>query len=281
MRICKRFSFYFTICIVMLTTHVYAGSDTRIAAITNPSADVTLSFIQPGRIANVHVKEGESVKTGQVLVQQDDTVDQARLAQIEADSKNMTNIEAGKASLAQKRVDLRKLEIAASRNAATELEVEHAKLDVKIAELSLEVAIFEHEQAVRKYDEAKLQINNMNLKSPISGSIEKVEVETGESVNALEGVVRVVQIDPLWIEVPAPLTLASALTHRDTAEVHFPGPDKRSINGTIVFIAAVADAGSGTLRVRVGVPNKAKRPAGGHVTVVFPTLQEKKESIRK
>lgn len=273
MSVSKRFWFFSVVFIAMLTVQARASSDAGTAAITNPSADVTLSFIQPGRIAKIHVKEGESVKAGQVLAQQDDAVDQARLAQLEADSQNMTNIEAGKASLAQKRMDLQKLETAAARNAATELEVEHAKLDVKIAELSLEVAIFEHEQAVRKYEEAKLQIDNMSLKSPINGSVEKVDVETGESVNALESVVRIVQIDPLWIDVPVPLARASTLARDGAAEVDFPDPDNMSVEGKIAFIGAVADAGSGTLRVRVEVPNKAKRPAGEHVTVVFPTPQ--------
>jgi len=247
---------------------IFAGD--RIAAITTPSADVTLSFVQPGRIADVYIKEGEAIKASQILVQQDDAVDRARLAQLEAEAQNMTNIEAGKASLAQKRVDLEKLERAASLDAATELEVEHAKLDVKIAELSLEVAIFEHEQAVRSYEEAKLQIDNMSLKSPIDGSVEKVEVENGESINALESVVRVVQIDPLWIDVPVPLVNSSTLARDGKAEIYFPDPNKMSVEGKIIFIAAIADAGSGTLRVRVEVPNKAKRPAGEYVTVVFP-----------
>lgn len=265
----------------ILTIPARAGSEAGIAAITNPSADVTLSFVQPGRIAEVFVEEGKSVKTDELLAQQDDAVDRARLAQLEADSKNMTNIKAGKASLAQKQVDLQKLEKAASLNAATELEVEHAKLDVKIAELSLEVAIFEHEQAVRKYNEAKLQIDNMTLKSPIEGSIEKVEVETGESINSLESVVRIVQIDPLWIDVPVPLMSTSILKKNGAAKVNFPGPNKMSVEGKIIFIAAIADAGSGTLRVRIEVPNKTKRPAGEHVTVIFPTLKGKRDTIEQ
>jgi hypothetical protein len=52
----------------------------------------------------------------------------------------ITNVDASKASLAQKQGDLKKLQIAAESNAATELEVEHAKMDMKIAALSLEPA---------------------------------------------------------------------------------------------------------------------------------------------
>ena len=95
----------------------------------------------------------------------------------------MTQIRASEASLAQKKVDLQKLEKAAASNAATALEVEHARLDVTIAELSLELARFEHEQAGRKYQEQKIRVQNMQIKSPIDGSIEKIDVEVGESVN--------------------------------------------------------------------------------------------------
>lgn len=281
MSVTKRFLRSWIATVLLLVVPVHANSDVGIAAITTPSADLTLSFVQAGRIAKVHFKEGDEVKAGQVLIQQVDDVERARLAQLEADSKDMTHIQAAEASLVQNQVDLKKLEMAAARNAATELEVEHAKLDVKIAELSLQVAIFEHEQAKRKYEEATIQIENMSLKSPIDGIIEKINAETGESVNALDSVVRIVHIDPLWIDVRAPLAKARNLKFGDAAKVEFPNPEKVSIEGTVVFIAAVADAASGTLRVRIEVPNTYNRPAGEHVRVIFPALQKKVEEIKK
>jgi len=269
--------FSIAISIVFLNIPVCAISGSGITAITNPSSDVTISFVQLGRIAKIHVNEGDSVKAGQILVQQDDTVELARLAQLEAESQNVVNILAGEASLSQKRVDLKKLEMAAALKAATELEVEHAKLDVRIAELSVELARFEYGQAQKKYDEAKKQINNMTMRSPIDGKIEKVEVETGESVNALESVIRVVRISPLWIDVPVPLVKAMSLRVGSTAQVSFPSPQQASAEGVIIFIGAVADAASDTLKVRVQVPNPCLRPAGEHVRVVFPTSREEGE----
>ena len=247
-----------------------APSDSRVRAITNPSSDITLSYVQPGRIAKVHFTEGAWVKVGQVLVQQDDAVEQIQLAQLKAASDDTTQIQASDASLAQKKVDLQKLEKAAAQNAATELEVEHAKLSVKMAELSLKLARFEHEQAQRKYDEVKMQVEKMRLASPIDGRIEKIHVEAGESINALTDVVRVVQIDPLWIDVPVPLIQAMDLSAGKMAKVLFPNPNRASVEGSIVYIAAVADAASGTLLVRIEVPNKSNRPAGEHVEIIFP-----------
>ena len=246
----------------------------RIRAITTPSSDRILSFVQPGRIAKVHFVEGNWVKAGQVLVQQDDSVEQIQLAQLRAASEDMTQIQASEASLAQKKVDLEKIQKAAAQNAATELEVQHAKLSVTMAGLSLELAKFEHKQAGRKYDEVKVQVEKMRLVSPIDGRIEKIHVEAGESINALTDVVRVVKIDPLWIDVPVPLDIATDLSILKKAIVVFPSPNMASVEGNIIFISAVADAASGTLRVRIEVPNKSNRPAGEHVEIVFPSSRK-------
>ena len=180
MNAAKSFLGSWVISIVLLATPAHASSGAGITAITIPCADVTLSFIQPGRIAKVYVKEGDLVTAGQLLVQQDDAAEQAQLAYIKAQSEDTVQIEASGASLDQKRVDLKKLEWAAERGAATALEVEHAKLEVKIAELSLKLAQFEHEQNKRKYEEAQIRVDNMSLKSPLAGRVEKVELEVGE-----------------------------------------------------------------------------------------------------
>lgn len=260
-----------TICLVLLTLTNVMCPAAKISAITNPSADVRLSFIQPGRVAGVNVKQGEFVKAGQLLVQQDDAIEQAQLAQTEALSKNTTQIQASGASLAQKQVDLKKIEKAAASKAATELEVEHAKLEVRMAELSLELAKFEHEQNKRKYEETKIRVENMRLKSPIAGSVENIYVEVGESANALADVVRVVRTDPLWVDVPVPLNIARTLKSGQAAVVEFADSEPLRIEGKVTYVAAVADAASSTLIVRVEVPNKAGRPAGEHVKVDFPT----------
>jgi RND family efflux transporter MFP subunit len=246
----------------------YYGGE-GIGAITVPSKDVTVSFLMPGRIAAVNVKQGDMVTAGQSLVQTDDSAEQIRLVQAKAQSDDTTQIEATLAKLEQKRVDLRKLEWAAKRGSATELEVEHGRLDVKIAELTLKVAKFEHDQDKRKYAELKVVVERMNMKSPISGLVEKIHVEAGESIDGLDEVIRVVQTDPLWVDVPVPLTKALDLKMGQTGKVVFAGAGKNSVKGKVVFIAAVADAASGTLTVRLEVANKSNRKAGEQVRVVF------------
>jgi RND family efflux transporter MFP subunit len=248
-----------------------AGVAGGVRAVTRPSADIALSFVQPGRIALLPFREGDAIKANQVLVRQDDTAEQVLLAQLKAQAEDTTRIRAAEASLAQKKVDLVKLEKAAASNAATALEVEHAKLDVTIAELSEEVARFEHEQAIRKYQEQEVRIKHMQLRSPIDGRIEQMDIEAGESVNALTNVIRVVQTDPLWIDAPVPLPEGIRLRPGAAARIQIVGaePVAGALEGRVIFVSSVADAASGTLRIRIEVPNKTGRPAGEHVLVSF------------
>jgi RND family efflux transporter MFP subunit len=248
-------------------------SSQGIRAILRPSADVQLSFVQPGRVAKIMPKDGVAIRAGELLVQLDDTVEQALLAQIEAASRDTTQIQASQASLDQKKVDLSKMETAAVHRAVTELEVEHARLDVTIADLALKMAVFEHEQAIRKYDETRKRMDTMCLLSPISGVVEQVTIEAGESVNALDDVMRIVQIDPLWIDVSVPLPTARSLRKEQVVQVAFPEPNPETTQGRVTYISSVADAGSATLVVRIEVPNKSARPAGEHVRVVYSLPQ--------
>lgn len=257
--------------LLLLLTFVFGqfGPTGPVRAITKPSADVTLSFVQPGRIVEVLCKEGQAVKAGQVLARLDDSLEQSQYAQILAQSQDTTQIKASQASLEQRQVDLKRLEAAAERQAATDLEVEHARLDVKIAQLSLELAQFEHRQAGLKLTEAQVRLDRMRITSPIDGNVEEVYIETGEGVNALDKVVRVVRIDPLWIDASVPILQAVGLTIGSKVTVEFPEPGPCSAQGQVISIAKVADAASQTIRVRIELPNPNGRPAGEHVRILF------------
>jgi RND family efflux transporter MFP subunit len=246
----------------------------EIEAVTKPSADIELSFVRVGRVAEVLVKEGDLVKAGQLLANQDDRVEQLQLVQLKAKAVNRTRIEAAAADLRQKEEDLKKIEGAKKKGAATDWEVEHARLNVKIAELTLQLAKFEHEQDRAKYEEVKADIERMRLVSPLHGRVEEIAIEVGESPQPLKPAIRLVKIDPLWIDIIAPLPVAQPLKPGDTAEVLFPGPGAQGagerIEGRIFFVSAVSKAASDTLRVRLEIANPKGRPAGERVTIRFP-----------
>jgi len=237
---------------------------------TRPSADIMLMFVQPGRVAEVLVKDGDRVKPGDVLVRLDDEAERVKLKQLKAVADDVLHIKAAEAQLDQQRADLKKLEWAGKEGAATDWEIEHQRLEVKIGEWSLQKARFNRERAHEDYEQARVQVGRMAMKSPVSGRVEFVYVEAGESVEALGDVVRLVKIDPLWTDVPIPLAHARRLKVGDTLQVVFPESAGVGVPGRIIHIAALADAAAETLTIRLEVPNPKGRPAGERVRVLVP-----------
>ena len=269
-------------CVLLAVSSVAPAAG--IEAISRPSQDVVLSFVQPGRIAEVPAKVGDTVKAGDVLVRQDDAAEQIRLKQLKAEADDETRIEATVARAKQQEVVLAKTRKARQGGGATELEVQEAEVAVTIAKLSITLARFEQQQAKRKYEEEKARVDRMVLTNPIDGRAEVVGVEVGESVEANEKIVRVVQINPLWVDVPVPRAQAADIKVGQAAAVEFDdSPDVKAVGtrkppvrktGKVTFVASVIDAASDTRTVRVEVPNggSAQRPAGERVRVSFPKL---------
>ena len=245
-----------------------------VEAFTKPSEKATLSFVRPGVVAKVLVKEGDPVKQGQILVHQDDAVERIELEWLKFKAANPIHAKAADAQLAQKKVDLKRIESASEGGGTTPLEIDYARLDVLIAELTLELRRFEQEQDRRKYEQMKRQLERMRITSPIDGVVKELLMEPGEAVDALAHVIEVVKIDPLRIDVGVPLAQAVTLRPGGAAQVEFAGagdpPGPVRAEGKVIHVSPVADAGSDTLTVCVEVPNPTRRPAGEKVTVKFP-----------
>ncbi len=247
-------------------------------AITKPSQDVTLSFVRPGQIKAIHVKEGQTVKAGDVLVEMEDTPERVEMLRLKLAAEDLTKHQAAKEQLAQKKVDYNKIKEAFDRGSSTAQELEHADLDVKIGVLSVDLAEFEHQQDIKKCEESVAQLERMKILSPISGKVEKIMVKVGESANALANVIRVVNIDPVHIEAPVPLAQGRGIKVGQSADVELSadasGPAHIRSCGQVTHVAAVADAASDTLMVRVEMCNSDHRPAGEHVKVTFPASSQ-------
>jgi multidrug resistance efflux pump len=139
----------------------------------------------------------------------------------------------------------------------------------------------ERKQYQRRYAQAVRQLERMRLVAPIAGRVEKVVAQPGEAVKTLGPVIKLVKTDPLWIDVPVPLSQMKQVALGQKVTVVFPGAERVEVpDGKITHIAAVADAASDTLNVRIEVVNLGSRPAGERVSVKFLTDQNDKKVAR-
>ena len=104
---------------LMMGTPVLTRAET-LQGITAPNADIALSFVVAGRVRDVLVEPGATVEKDQLLVHLDDEPEKIQCQQLKMLSEDRTKINAAKAELAQKQVDLKKLEQARAKGAASD-----------------------------------------------------------------------------------------------------------------------------------------------------------------
>ncbi|TKB11842.1 efflux RND transporter periplasmic adaptor subunit [Desulforhopalus sp. IMCC35007] len=235
--------------------------------ITKPVADIELSFVQPGKIKHISVAKGDFVEAGNVLVTLEDDIEQIQKKILTGRSENRVPIELAEVELTQKKKNLENLKGAQLKGATSQWEVDHAALAVDTAFLTLKVREFEHSQDVLKLESVLEMIERLTLKSPVKGIVEDILVERGETVQAMVPVIRLVETDPLIIDLPVPVEQAVGLQIGQTGTVRF--PDNAELEGTVIHISSVADAAATTLSVTLRVVNSDHRPAGERVSVVF------------
>jgi RND family efflux transporter MFP subunit len=238
-----------------------------IDAITKPSSDVMLSFMRGGNVQKVLVSEGDLVEQGQLLATLEDSIEILQLQQLQVRAEDITRVESVKIEIAQKKTDLEKLEWAKQRGAVTEWELAHARLDLETANIALTQARLERHMAQLQRDEMKARIELLGMHSPISGKIEQVLIEPGEASQPMTPVIRVVKIDPLYIDVHVPMAIAQKLSTQQVVLVKTENQTDTPYEATIKHVSAVADAASSTIRVKLELRNPELRPAGQRVIV--------------
>ena len=237
---------------------------------TEPSAHKELAFSFQGIISKVDVKEGDTIKAGQDLMKQDDRIEVLRLKGLRLEADQTLLIKAKQATLDNKKVVLKRQQEMFDKQAVSESELEEAKLDVVLAGAEVELA--EHD-AVTKGADADLQqahVDELSMKSPIDGVVEKIVQSEGEVANIDKPSIVVVKNDPLWIEMKTlPAATVQKMKTGDTLDVRYPGDDAWQ-KATINFIDPVADARAGTQAIRMEMPNPQNRSTGLTIDVRIP-----------
>jgi len=254
------------LCAATVVPCLSAEPETGLEAITRPSDKRTLSFVRPGLIMELNVKKGDKVTMKQIVALQDDREEQQMLAASKEESEDETEIDAEKAVQAADKAEYERKRDTRGVGAS---EVREAELKVTVDEARIKLAIFKKKQAAYKYAQNKAIVEKLKLVTPIEGLVSETYMKAGEATDGQNmKVLDVVQIDPLWVEVPVPILQARKLNDGDAASVRF--SDGKSRTGKIVLKSVVADPAAGTITMRVAVPNPEKLEPGEPVRVTFP-----------
>jgi RND family efflux transporter MFP subunit len=215
---------------------------------------VSLGVRVPARIERYLVEEGERVEQGQVLVQLDARQYEAMIAQARA------NLVRARADL-----ELRRKELARSKELVTRGVLSEADLDVKQNQLN--VAEAEVAQLVATVDRAKVDLDDTVIRAPTPGIILEKFKEVGEI--AVPGgfagsgeLIRMANLEDLRAELDVNESDLARVKMGQPAEVQPDAYSDRRYKAHVVKLYPQINRQKGTLKVEVQIeePDEWLRP---------------------
>jgi len=210
---------------------------------------VTVRSRVDGAIQEVAFREGQTVKTGDVLLRIDPRPYRAALDQAKA------KLAQDQAQLANVRLDLARAEQLLARGAASRQQGDtlQAQVNVLLSQLEADRAMIEA---------AQTQLDYTTIRSPIEGRVGLRNVDIGNlvSAGAATALLVVTQVQPIAVVFTLPeisLPAVSEAMTRGPVAVAVAGRDARVLlgRGTVDSIDNQVDPNTGTIRLKSILPN--------------------------
>ncbi|HEU4601071.1 MAG TPA: efflux RND transporter periplasmic adaptor subunit [Steroidobacteraceae bacterium] len=237
------------------------------AAVLNASGYVvarrqaTVSAKTTGKIAEVHVEEGMTVKEGQLLARLDDTTmrPQYELAQrqLESTRKNLSEVEV---RLAEAQRTLHRTEQLRADKLVSESQLDQAQSDVaaqkaRLDALQAEVRVAEGTLKVRAQD-----LDDLLVRAPFDGVVVSKDAQPGEIVSPMSagggftrtGIATIVDMDSREIEVDVNEAFINRVHQDQRTEAVLDAYPDWVIPSHVVSVVPTADRQKATVRVRIG-----------------------------
>jgi RND family efflux transporter MFP subunit len=272
-KVCSRTVFWplltvvLTLVAVLLSATTAGGSE--VDGFTEPFRTVEVAAVETGTIKSIEVKEGQRVTRGQVLARLDDDVHLALLAIAEEAMRAEGQLKSAQAE-AKLRLDrLAKLQALRGEGHARQEEVDRAQADFEIAKarvLNAEEQLLIKQLECRKM---RIQLDRRTVRAPIDGVIKRLHKDPGEFVAPNDPyVLELVDLDKLTGNFAVPSREAVRLQEGQAITVGLDDVDEY-VTGIVEFVSPVTDAESGTIRVKVRVPNSEGKYRSGERCTLY------------
>ncbi len=224
-----------------------------------------------GLIENVAVERGQVIRKGQVLVQLESGPERASLAIAKSKAEQTGPLKAAEAKLDLARRKEARAEELARQNFISANALEEARTERSLAESELKVARENQKLAELDVTRASELLNMRTIRSPITGVVVDRFLKAGEfaTTNVKDPILKLAEIDPLYVEVILPAKVYGELKRGDKAEV-LPETPKKTFVAVVSVVDQVMNAASGTFGVRLELRNpNLEIPAGAKCKVKF------------
>jgi RND family efflux transporter MFP subunit len=221
-------------------------------------------------IRQVHIKEGQFVKEGQLMFTLDDREDRA-------------NLEKAQAQVARDQASLADLERQEKRSQDLVAQKFIAQSAVDTLRSQVDAA-----RALLRSDNAAAQASHVTtsytaIRAPMSGRVGAINVYPGSLAQLSTSLTTITQLDPITVAFNLPESSLSALLAAQqggkvVVEARA-GIDAKPAVGTLSFVDNMVDATAGTIRVKAQFDNRDARLWPGQYVNTRVTVQTLKDAV--
>lgn len=231
---------------------------------------VTIRTRVDGQIERVHVTEGQLVRRGQPLFTLDARLNQAILAQQEA------QLASNRAQQARTQADAQRYQSLRGESFASQQRFEQAQADALAAAANARAT----EALIQQ---TRLSIEFATITAEIDGRLGAIPLRAGNFVRQAEvtAITTLTQMDPVLVQFAIPerwLPEVRAAMYRDPPKVRVrpEGDSEAPVEGTLVFVDSAVDVTTGTILLKARFTNTDFRLWPGQYVQVrmIPRVQE-------
>ena len=222
-------------------------------------------------ITKVLVREGQFVKTGELLFTLDTRTDE-------------TNVAKAQAQLARDQATLgdAQRQLARSRELVAQKFLSQAAVDTNLSQVEAQAAVVQADKVA--IDAARVGLSYGRITAPSAGRVGSIPVFAGSSVVAnTTTMVTITQLDPIYVGFNLPQrNVGDALQNlRDGGgKVTAMMPEtKAALQGKLQFVDSAVDAGSGTVKVKAVFDNTSQTLWPGAFVNVKMTVRTLKDVV--
>lgn len=232
-----------------------------------PQEVVNLSSPVEGVLEKVFVDRGAYVKKGQVVAQLESNLEQATVVLARARADVDAAIKTSETRLAFSRLKLARSEKLFEKQFISAADLDEAQTERRLAEMALLSAMDNKRLAELELERANVALSRLTIRSPISGVVVERFLSPGEYTSGQfkndSPILKLAQIDPLRVEVFAPVSMRGKIFVGMPAKLMLEAPANSSHDVRVSVVDRVVDSASSTFRVRLGLPNPNHRIAAG------------------
>ena len=243
---------------IAITTTAAQEKDPEVGAfvcLIQPKMVLKLGTPVPGLISEVLVDRGAILKKGDVVARIESSVEAATVSLAKMRAENDSAIRSGRTKMEfQRRKEDRTKQLRKNENVSIAI-ADEAETAARVAEIELNEAEVNLQLAQLELARASELLRQRTILSPINGVVVARMLGPGEYAFDQAQLVTVSQIDPLNVEVFVPLSQFGKIRAGMPAEIFPEEPIGGRYNATVTIVDHVFDAASGTIGIRLELPN--------------------------